>query len=376
MHNPSPAAKNAATSLARGEVNNFVNTINYSKWACGAALYQKIKAKNETKNEMASAGPFIKYIISLSFILLQDFPVTQNIFIGIDGGGTTSRVRIENDQGDVLGHAVGGPANIRLSVEGAWHSILTALDEALSQAQISLHSSGYRFHVGMGLAGSEVKEAYQAFIDRDHLFTTLHVVSDAHIACMGAHQGKEGAIIIVGTGVIGYEIFEGQGTRVSGWGFPHDDEGGGAWLGLEAARLTFQWLDHRAEKSPLVEDIFSFFNQDREEFVAWANRANATEFARLAPLVINHSQQEEVAAVRLVKKAAHAVDRVGVALQKLRTRKEETFPCALMGGIAPFIEPWLSESLRAHLVPREAEATVGAILMIREHVHQKALSHV
>lgn len=289
--------------------------------------------------------------------------MTQDIFIGIDGGGTKCKIRVESADGQLIGQSVSGPSNIRLSVKTAWQSIYHALSEVLDPAQISLEDKNYRFHAGMGLAGFEVKEMCHEFLNQPHPFTTLELNSDAHIACMGAHGGKEGAIIIVGTGAVGYQIQAGHGIKVSGWGFPHDDEGGGAWLGLEAVRLTFQWLDHRVEKSPLVDDVFSFFNRDLEQFVSWSNRANSTEFARLAPLVINHSQQEELAAVRLMKKAAHAIDRIGVALAKTQ---KTPLRCCLFGGIAPFLEPWLSEELRATLAAREADATVGAILMVQQ----------
>jgi glucosamine kinase len=294
--------------------------------------------------------------------------VAQDIFIGIDGGGTKSKVRIEDNAGRLLGQAVGGPSNIRLSVDTAWQSIYYALEEGLKPAGISLQDDNYRFHVAMGLAGCEVSEAQKEFLSRAHPFKTLQLITDAHIACIGAHGAQDGAIIIIGTGAIGYQIQNGKGVRVSGWGFPHDDEGGGAWLGLEAARLTFQWLDHRIEKSALLEDIFDFFNRDIESFVAWANRANSTEFARLAPIVINHSQQEEILSVRLMKKAAHAIDRVSVALEKMRVKSDKPLPCSLFGGIAPFLEPWLGEDLRSKLVPRKSDANTGAILMIRDIV--------
>lgn len=294
--------------------------------------------------------------------------MTQDIFIGVDGGATKSKVRVEDAAGNLLGQGLGGPANIRLSVDHSWRAIYEAIEEALSPAGISLEDKQYRFHAGLGLAGCEVTSAYEDFLSRAHPFATIRLTSDAYVACLGAHQGKDGAIIIVGTGVVGYQIEADEGSRVGGWGFPHDDEGGGAWLGLEAARLTFQWLDHRAEKSKLAEDVFAFFNQNVEEFAAWANRANSSEFARLAPLVINHSQQEEAAAVRLMKKAAHAVDRVGHALKKIRGDKEGLLPCSLFGGIAPFLEPWLSEELRAVLSPRQADANAGAILMIRKWI--------
>ncbi len=297
--------------------------------------------------------------------------MAENIFVGIDGGATNSRVRIENEAGELLGQGVGGPANIRLSTDKSWESIYHALEETLKPASIQLNNKAYRFHLGLGLAGCEVPEAVEAFLAKPHAFSTLHLVSDAHVACVGAHHGQDGAIIVVGTGVIGYEIQEGKTARIGGWGFPHDDEGGGAWLGLEAARLTFQWLDHRVEKSPLVEDVFSFFNNDIETFTTWANRANSTEFARLAPLVINHLQQNEMAAVRLIKKAAHAVDRIGMTLFKLQKERDRHLPCSLLGGMAPFIEPWLCEELRTCLVPRQTDACSGAILMIRERVLSK-----
>lgn len=292
--------------------------------------------------------------------------MSQDIFIGVDGGGTKSKIRIEDRAGNVLGQAVGGPANIRVSVVNAWKSIYETIDSILAPLNISLQDHRYNFHAGFGLAGCEVKDAYDTFLKETHPFKTIELISDAHAACVGAHQGKDGAIIIVGTGVVGYQALGDTGSKVGGWGFPHDDEGGGAWLGLEASRLTFQWLDQRCEKSPLVEDVYSFFNQDLEQFITWANRADSREYARLAPLVINHSQQEEIVAVRLMKKAASAVSRIAHGLEKLRGEEFENLPCCLTGGIGPFVEPWLSDELRATLVPRVAGASAGAILFIRE----------
>jgi glucosamine kinase len=296
----------------------------------------------------------------------------KDIFIGVDGGGTKSKVRVEDSQHQLLGQAVSGAACIRISVDAAWQSIYAALDEILATHNISLQDKNYRFHAGFGLSGCEVKEAYAEFINRPHPFATLLLTSDAHTACVGAHNGADGTIIIVGTGVVGYEIDAGKATQVGGWGFPHDDEGGGAWLGLEATRLTFQWLDRRVEKSPLVVDIFDFFERDLDKFVTWANRANSTEFARLAPLVINHSQQEEIAAVRIMKKAAHAVDRIGHALMKVHGSTKKPLPCSLFGGIAPFLEPLLSDDIREVLVPRQADANAGAILMVRQKILEQA----
>ena len=291
----------------------------------------------------------------------------QDIFIGIEGGGTQSTVRVEDCDGNLLGQEISGPANIRLSVENAWRVINTTLENIVKPQGISLRDKNYRFHAGLGLAGTEVREAYHAFLDYPHFFTTLKLTSDAYIACLGAHQGAEGAVIIAGTGMIGFQIESGKESRVGGWGFPYDDEGSGAWLGLEATRLTLQSLDQRIEKSLLVEAIFSYFNQDQAKFITWASQANSSEFARLAPLVIQHSQQGESSALNLIKKAACAIDQIYQALLKMRVHTKN-LPCCLLGGIAPFLEPWLSTELRSVLVARKRDANAGAILMIRDFV--------
>ncbi len=292
--------------------------------------------------------------------------MTQDIYIGIDGGATKCKVRIEDAQGNLLGQAVGGPANIRLSADLAWQSIFYTIDEIVKPLAMSLADPRFRFHAGMGLAGCEVEEARTAFLEAHHPFATLRLVSDAHIACIGAHRGQDGAIIIIGTGMIGYQVQQGVSGRVGGWGFPHDDLGSGAWLGLEATRLTFQWLDQRLDKAPLMQEVFAYFDNDLSRFVCWANQANSSEFAKLAPLVINHSQQGEAAAVKLMKKAAHEVDRVSIALEKSQSLPTGPIPCCLFGGIAPFLEAYLSNELRARLVTSQGDANQGAIWLAKQ----------
>jgi N-acetylglucosamine kinase-like BadF-type ATPase len=73
-----------------------------------------------------------------------------------------------------------------------------------------------------------------------------------------------------------------------------------------------------------------------------------------------------------MKKAAQAVDKIARALMTTRT-EEKALPCCLLGGVAPFIEPWLSEELRSTFVARQGDANAGAMLMIRERVKKDRL---
>jgi glucosamine kinase len=297
--------------------------------------------------------------------------VIKDIFIGVDGGATKCKTRIETADGELLGMALGGAANIRLSVPRTWQAIYESINEILAPHSMTLQDKNFRYHAGFGLAGCEVKEAHDSFLNTPHPFASLRLCTDAHAACIGAHDGKDGAIIIIGTGVVGYQIHADVIDQVGGWGFPHDDEGGGAWLGLEVARMTFQWLDERAEQTPLLAAVFAYFDNDMDHFVTWANRATSNEFAKLAPLVIQHSALVDPAAQKLMQQAANAINQVGQALQKKSARQAAPLPCCLFGGIAPFIEPWLAEDLRARIVPRQGDANIGAVILARQLASQQ-----
>ncbi len=290
-----------------------------------------------------------------------------DILIGVDGGGTKTKAEVEDITGKQLGTGKGGPANIRSSVPQAWKSIQHAVTEALQQANLRLDDPHYRFHIGLGLAGTEVPEAIEEFMQasQDYPYRTLVLNSDAYAACLGVHGGHDGAIIIIGTGTIGYQIEEGRVSRVGGWGFPHSDEGGGAWLGMEASRLTFQWLDKRISPTPLLRAIFERFNRDVNQFTTWAVRAGPAHFGELVPLIMEYLQKEDPHAINLIKGSAKCTD---LLWRGLRNQATTALPCCLLGGVAPFIQPYLDKNLLASLVPRQYDAPKGAILMLRQHL--------
>lgn len=290
--------------------------------------------------------------------------MVEKLYVGVDGGATKCIVRVENEYGQLLGREISGPASIRISPAQAWDSIRTALTAILKPLNLSLDHQ-HDFHVGMGLAGCEVEEAYRTFIQQENTFSSLVVTSDAHTACLGAHNGGNGAIIIAGTGVVGFQVEEGMTAKIGGWGFPHDDMGGGAWIGLQAITIALQTLDGRLPPSLLATAVSQHFHDDFNAMVSWANQANSTAFAELAPIVIKQAQLNDAASIAILQQAAVAIDNVASAL----TAKQTTnviLPCTLVGGIAPFLEPYLSTALRARLRNALAPPDAGAVMLVRE----------
>jgi glucosamine kinase len=287
----------------------------------------------------------------------------QDLFIGVDGGGTKTKAIIENTQGELLGMGSAGPGNIRTSVTQSWDSVRTAINQAAVKAEIDLND--YRVHVGLGMAGSEFSPALHDFLATSHAYQTLLLKSDAHIACLGAHAGQDGAIIIIGTGVIGYQILQGQIYCTGGYGFPHADEGGGAWLGMELLRYTFKAIDKRAPWTPVLEHTFVHFGQNKQKLIDYANAAKPSDYAKLAPFIFKF-KEEDLLAKNLLLKAAQEAEAIFTGLQA--QSGQENFPLCLLGGIAPELTEFMHAPLQKNLVTRKFAASEGAIIMIKQHL--------
>lgn len=288
----------------------------------------------------------------------------RNLYIGIDGGATKTKVRIEDADGCLLTEAQSGPGTIRTNVSKAWYAIIDGIQTALHKIDLDLYDQTHHYHVGLGLAGTEVAESCEEFLSQAHPFASIALKSDAYTACLGAHQGKEGGIIIIGTGTIGLKIEKGVVTTVGGWGFPHDDEGSGAWLGMEAIRLTLESIDHRREPSDFSKAIFRHFKKDLDHMVTWSNQALPTHFAELAPIVVEYVKRKNPDAIHLVERAGVAIGRTYDALVKQSTLPK--LPVSLLGGLSHSIEPWLPKRIRTRCKPPQGDATQGAILMIKK----------
>src|SRR5262245_36644073 len=147
----------------------------------------------------------------------------RSLFLGVDGGGTTCRARLMDATGGIVGEGVAGPANVRIGLDESLRSVLDATGRCLAQAGASW---GDRILACLALAGaSEPKDAAAARAAFASHFRQLIVTTDARAACVGAHRGADGGIIIVGTGSIGWAVRGEESIRVGGWGFPVSDEG-------------------------------------------------------------------------------------------------------------------------------------------------------
>ena len=221
-----------------------------------------------------------------------------------------------------------------------------------------LDSSDAAIHVGVGLAGIGRREASVALAAKPHAFASLDIVSDAVTACLGAHNGNDGGIVISGTGSNAFGMVGGRTVQVGGYGFPVSDEGSGAHLGLSAVRMALRAYDRRIAATPLLAELLQHFSDDTATIIDWMDRATATDYATFAPMIVRHAALEDAAASLLLRHAANGIAELANALIA-----HGVVRVALMGSLAPALEPHLPGDLRPHLVPPAADAIAGALML-------------
>jgi glucosamine kinase len=280
------------------------------------------------------------------------------LLLGVDGGGTGCRARLCDLTGRVWGEGTGGPANIRFGLNESFAAVLRATDECLAQAGLSLGDAD--IVACLALAGASEPTNLAAARAFKHPFRRVVFTTDANAACVGAHGGRDGGIIIVGTGSIGWAVVGGREHRVGGWGFPVSDEGSGAWIGCEAARRVLWAYDGRAAWTSLLKKLLERFDGDPHAIVRWMGVARPRDFAMLAPIVFDYAARKDAAACELARLAAAHIDVIADRLVALGVSR-----LALAGGLAASMEPWLAPTTRKLLVAPEGDALSGALQLAR-----------
>lgn len=277
------------------------------------------------------------------------------LYLGIDGGGSKCRAVIVGSDGAVLGRGLGGPANPHHGLEQSLNSIRTATEAALHEAGLPLDSAR-RLNACLGLAGVNLPSVHQAMLGWQHEYEHLLVATDLRVACVGAHGGSDGAVIIAGTGSVGYAHVAGQDFMVGGHGFPCGDPGSGAWMGLEATKHVLLNLDGLAEATVLTERLLAHAGAtDALGLVEHSARAGAKGYAKLAPLVIDAAAAGDPVADHIVSQGAAYLSAVARKLLQHQPPR-----LSILGGLSGRIVAWMAADVVAHLSPPLEQPEMGA----------------
>jgi glucosamine kinase len=284
--------------------------------------------------------------------------------IGVDGGGSGTRVRLARPDGQALGEGQAGPSGLLHGVKNAWAAVEEAIARAFDAAGVAQPAREH-IAVGLGLAGVHNRQWAGNFVAANPGFAAVALETDAFTTVLGAHDGQPGAIIALGTGSVG-EILHADGSRheVGGWGFPAGDEAGGAWIGMKAINHIQHVIDGRAAGSDFAGAVIEACGGNRDRIQVWLANATQTNYAQLARIVLQHADSNDTArgilaeAGQQVALIAHGLDPSG------------TLPIALCGGLGEPLRAYLPPALLQRIVPPKGDSAAGGLRLIQQHLKE------
>lgn len=258
----------------------------------------------------------------------------------------------------MLGAADGGSANVYLALEAALAGIEDSLRRATADAGLDA-AIWRRAALGLGLAGvsSETIAARVASVFSPH-FARVVVRNDAVIACLGAHAGQDGGLVIAGTGSAATLRLAGEDVAIGGRGFLLGDDGSGAVMGRQIWRRALRAHDGLEEETPLLRSLMAEFDRDPVAVITWGRHATSRDFGSYAPRILAAAHDGDAAAAAVVSDASHAIAELVDALVRRDAPR-----ISLVGGLAAPLQPFLSQTTRARLQPPLGDALDGALVL-------------
>lgn len=224
--------------------------------------------------------------------------------IGIDGGGTATRVLILGEHGAEVARAEGGPALIdRPSAPIDVETVADTVERAAAAAGIELPAAG--LCAGFAGVGRELERRAVEEALTGRLAARARVITDADAAFFDAFGDGPGLILVAGTGSIALGRAEdGREARTGGWGTLLGDEGSGYDIGLSALRAAARAADGRGRATELLSRLTAELGlAGPEDLIRWASGARKTAFAALAPSVCELAAAGDAIAAEIVAAA-------------------------------------------------------------------------
>jgi glucosamine kinase len=261
----------------------------------------------------------------------------SEIVVGIDAGGSKTRVVVASLAGEQIAEIVGpGAAMLPGNADVCADTIAAVVAAALESAGAT-EVVPRVLYAGVAGTGRESEQmALQDALSRMEIADEVVVETDAGIALADAFGDRSGVILIAGTGSIAFgRSPAGMLARCGGWGFTFGDEGSGAWIGRRALSVVAASHDGREPETALTGAILTAAQVNEvEQLIPWALAADREALAALAPSVLAMAMQDDVRANSIVDMAVEElVLHVRALARKLFVDDRAAFDLALSGGL-------------------------------------------
>jgi glucosamine kinase len=300
---------------------------------------------------------------------------SSGYLVGIDGGGTQTRVAVADHTGRELLRRLGPAGRVDSRDPVGTAGVLAGMvREALAEAGATQPAAA----LCAGLAGvdnSSEREAVLSLLHRAGVAHRVLVCSDGEIALQGAIGSGPGLLLVAGTGSVAFGRSErGRVERCGGWGMLVGDEGSGYAIGRASLAAALRAADGRGAPTELLPVLLAALDVSLPERIpSWAARAEKSEIAALAVHALRLAESGDFVARQIVARAAHDLAEHAAVLGRRLGPWDGLIPVVLHGGLTRnslysghILEALQSCSLPLAVRPAAADAVSGALAFARE----------
>ena len=287
----------------------------------------------------------------------------MEFLVGIDGGGTHSRLLAVDLMGNVIGSSTGKSTNVEsnpLSVVKQNFAMLVR-DFCDTFRRSMSDCAGLCFGTA-GVDTESTRRMIELMLDSLNLSCPIKVVNDAVIALYGDTRGKPGIMLISGTGSIGYGInAEHRTWRVGGFGYIVGDEASAYWVARKGISAALRAYDRSGPATCLVNDFCKHLNfSEFDAIVDYVYQKNKSDLARLNCVVLGAHAKRDAVAVQIMEEAVDCLSLIVSTIVRELKMDGAPYPLLLGGGFLQGSK-WLKETLIRRVAQTHPNLVAGSL---------------
>ena len=284
-----------------------------------------------------------------------------SLMMAIDGGGSGCRATLIDKDGNIIGKAKSGQANIATDWNRAYQNINNVIALAITNSSLPIERVP-NMVVALAVAGAERAH----YVDRLRMklnYSRVVIHSDCAATIQGALQGENGIVASIGTGSFFVSQVNGAQTRVGGWGFWLSDQCSGALLGQSLLRNAVAAYDGLLQTSPLIESILAEFNYCISDLVTFSLKASPKDYAEFVPQLVKALEANDPTASFIMKNATDTLCKILDRLDAFAIQK-----ICLMGGLGSTYAKLLPEAYQKLLAKPQGSLIDGIISLANKEL--------
>lgn len=258
-------------------------------------------------------------------------------YLGIDGGGTKSRLIIGDENLNKIGIYTGDSINIfSVGLKRSFDSLKDLIDSALKKENIKISEVNRICIASAGLARTYELNEITKFFSNTYPSLKTVFTTDIMALMVGALHKDDGICLIAGTGsvAIGQDSTKNI-IRAGGFGWRLGDEGSASYIAQEAIKRSLRSYEKRDLETKMIPSLLAFFNLEKiEDTIKFYHDTNLDKstVASAAAIITEYARKNDPLALDILKVSAKELFKLVLSVQ-IRLNKVSNRILITAGGV-------------------------------------------